>query len=248
MISSLQKRLSVIPIILYWPVIFTLTHIPIPKMIGELHLSDKNIHCFAYLVLVFLLWFATSPFEKINWRKPAVWWILLVVVWYGVIDEWLQGYVGRNPSVTDFFADLAGTFTGLILLSIFPFWPISLVLTGIAIFILTNLMNAGIAEQLPALNTAFHLFAYGLFSLLWTQYMYYLLPIRAPQPQWLTGATALPILLLSGMEIFSIVAGNDFRPGDIAASLTAIIIVIAAVYTISLLRYRFTQKPPAGGR
>lgn len=246
MASSRRKKLVIIPILLYWPAIFTLTHIPIPKMIGQFPISDKNLHCLAYLILVFLLWFAISPFEKVSWRRPAVWWILLVVVWYGVIDEWLQGYVGRNPSVTDFFADMAGAFIGLILLSIFPFWPVCLVLTGASIFVLSNLMNAGIADQLPVLNTAFHLFAYGLFSLLWTQYMHYLLPIRAPQPGWLIGAMALPILLLLGMESFSAVAGSGFRACNIITSLTAIAVVIAAFYLTALFRRRFTQKPPTG--
>ena len=100
--------LTIAALILYWPGIFILTHIPVsvPFLILRLQASDKILHFVAYLFLVFLLWFSINPDVKVNWRKASVWWILFVVVWYGVIDEWLQGYVGRSPDAMDFAADL----------------------------------------------------------------------------------------------------------------------------------------------
>lgn len=238
-----RQKLTIIPVLFYWPAIFILAHIPLPPIVFEnVPASDKTLHYLGYLVLVFLLWFAISPLKKANWRRASVWWVLLVVVWYGVVDEWLQGYTGRNPDVMDFLADLAGTLTGLILLSIFPFWPAYLVLTAAVIFVLTNLMQAGLADQLPVINAAFRLFAYALFSLLWVQYMHHLLPVRAPQPKWLIGTLALPIVFLLSVELFSMVAGNGFRPTDVIISLIAITATVGTISLMALFRQRFFER------
>ena len=172
-----------------------------------------------------------------------------MVVWYGAVDEWLQGYVGRNCDVMDFFADLAGALTGLILLSIFLFWPASLLVTSAVIFILTNLIQAAPTDQLRVINTAFHLFAYAFFTLLWIQYMNRLLPIKPPQPKWLIGALTPPTAFLLATESFSAITGrvpilqffakwgpNGFRLENIVVSLTAIVLVAAAFYFTAPLR------------
>jgi len=245
-----RQKLTVIPLLLYWPAIFILTHISpvsVPCWVVRMPVSDKSLHYFAYLVLVVLLWLAVSPGRKVNWRRATAWWVLFVVVWYGVFDEWLQSYVGRNPDVRDFLANLTGTLTGLILLSIFPFWAVSLALTGAVIFALTNLLlQTNLAEQLPVANAAFHLFAYAFFSLLWTQYMRHLLPIKAPEPKWLIGALALPMGFLLAVELFSAVAGNDFRMWDAITSAVGIVAVVAAIFLTALFRRGSTQKLSAG--
>jgi len=237
MILFNRQRLTIIPLLLYWPTIFILTHISIPPLSGvEIRTSDKTLHYFAYLILVFLIWLAISPGKKVNWRRAAVWWILLAVVWYGVADEWLQGYVGRNPDVRDFLADLAGVITGLILLSIFPFWPVSLVLTGSAIFVLTNFMKVNSVDEWLLLNLAFHLSAYILFSLLWLQYMNYLGLIKAPRFGWVIGAFALPGGFLATIELFSVITGNDFRPVEVIVALGGITIVVVANFLAAKLQ------------
>lgn len=115
MVLSRRRKLTIISLLLYWSGVFILTYIPVPQLVYKAQVSDKSLHFLVYLVLVFLLWFAISPNKKVNWRKAAVWWVLFVVVWYGVVDEWLQSYVGRTCDIMDFFADLAGTLAGLIL-------------------------------------------------------------------------------------------------------------------------------------
>lgn len=238
-----RRKLTVILLLLYWPAIFIVTHIPIPRTILEyIRTSDKTLHYLAYLILVFLLWFAINPNNKVDWRKAPVWWVLFVVAWYGAIDEWLQGYVGRSPDVRDFLADLAGAGTGLILLSIFAFWPASLILIGSGIFILTNYMRVDVAEQLPLANVAFNLGAYAFFALLWMRYMHHLLPVRAPQLRWLIGALALPISFLLSIELFSIIAGNDFRLLDVIISLAAIIMTVGGFFFTALLYRKSTGQ------
>jgi len=217
-----------------------------PQLALGIQVSDKGLHCLAYLVLVFLLWFAISPSRKVEWRRATVWWILFVVAWYGVFDEWLQGYVGRNPDVMDFFADLAGALIGLVLLTIFPFWSASVAITGAVIFVLTNFMGPNLADLLPVTNAVFHLLAYAFFSLLWTRYMHHFLPIKAPEPKWLIGALAVPTGLLLAAELFSAAAGNGFRPWCVMVSAVGIAAVVITIYLIGLFRSSFGRKLSGG--
>jgi len=248
MVISNRQKFTIILLLLYWPAIFTLTHIslpPTPAIFRNVWQPDKIFHCTVYLILVLLLWSATNPFRKVDWRRPAAWWILLVVVWYGVTDEWLQGYVHRNPDIMDFLADLTGAITALILLSIFHFWPAFLVLTGGSIFITTNLIRqANWPDQFPVINTAFCFFAYSFFCLLWMRYMHHFLPVKAPQLRWLTGALALPTALLMAAELFSAIAGSGHRPQDMTVSLGGIVIATAAVFLPAVFIRNFTGKIP----
>ncbi len=165
-----------------------------------------------------------------------------MVVWYGVLDEVLQGYVGRSPDVMDFFADLAGTLTGLALLTIFHFWPASLAITGSTIFALVNLAETNPADILPVTNATFYFFAYGFFSILWFRYMHRLLPLRAPELKWLIGVSALPIGLLISVESFSALAGNSLEPARLIASAAGILSVAAVIFLIAIVCLRFTKK------
>jgi VanZ family protein len=227
MALSRRQKLTIISLLVYWPGVFILAHIPIPQLVYKAQVSDKSIHFLVYLVLVFLLWFTISPIKKVNWHKAAVWWVLFVVVWYGVIDEVLQGYVGRSCDVRDFLADLAGTFAGLILFSFFTFWPVLLAVMGIVIFGLTNLARTNLAELVPISNAMFHLFGYGFFTLLWIQNIHLYLPMKAPKPKWIITALALPIGLLLTVKSFSVFYSKDFGVRDAivaAAGVTAVVV------------------------
>jgi VanZ family protein len=236
MTLSRRQKLTIISLLVYWPGIFILAHIPIPQLVYKAQVSDKSLHFLAYLVLAFLFWFAISPDKKVHWRKAAVWWVLLVVVWYGVVDEVLQGYVGRSCDVMDFFANLVGTLAGLILFSFFAFWPVLLVVMGITIFTLTNLARANMSELLPITSAIFHLFAYAFFTMLWVQYIHLFLPTKAPKPKWLIAALALPIGFLLTVKLFSIIFGRYFVVRDIILSAVGITAVVATVYLIALFR------------
>ncbi len=231
--------LTIIALVLYWPGIFILMHIPMPVPLFEVHVSDKTLHFLAYFVLVFLLWFAINPNAKVSWRKPAMWWILFVVVWYGVFDEWLQGYVGRDPDIMDFLADLGGSVAALILLSILNFWTAALIVTGGTIFIFTNFVRANPAEWVALPGPVFYFLSYIFFSVLWMRWMYHFVPVKIPQPKWLIGALGVPLLFLSLTNLFSlIVAGNGnilsmiFSAGGITAA-------VFAAYLKACYRRRF---------
>lgn len=242
MALSRQQKVIVISLVSYWLTLFILTHIPIPQLVREAGVSDKSLHFLAYLILTFLLWFAISPDRKVNWRWPAVWWVLFVIVAYALLDEWLQGYVrGRSRDVMDLVANLAGTLTGLILFSFFTFWPAALLVMGATIFGLTNITRANLADLLPIANAMFHLFAYPIFALLWVQCIQLFLELRPPKPRWLITALAAPIGLLLAVKSFAVILGKDFALPDIIISAGGIIVVIATIYLASL--FRKTQAP-----
>ena len=136
MVLLRNKKLTITLLALYWPVLFILTHVPIPKrMLANLDTSDKTLHFCAYFILAFLTWLAIGAAGKINWRKKNIWWIFLTIIVYAVLDEWLQGYVGRNCDFMDFLADLAGSISCLILLSFFSVRTVSIVVAAIIIFL-----------------------------------------------------------------------------------------------------------------
>ncbi len=246
---KLFKRhlLTIITLVLYWPGIFILTHIPVPASpLFEVHVSDKILHFLAYFILVFLLWFAINPNAKVSWRRPAAWWILFVVVWYGVFDEWLQEYVGRDPDIMDFLADLSGSVAALILLSILNFWTAALIITGGTIFLFTNFAQANPAEWIGLPSPVFYLLSYIFFSMLWIRWMYHFVPAKTPQPKWLTGALGMPLLFLTLTNLFSLIVVGNEKILSTVFSAVGIIAVVLTAYLTTCHRQRFNERMSPG--
>ncbi len=242
MALSRQQKLIIISLAFYWPTLFILAHIPIPQLVRKADVSDKGLHFLAYVILSFLLWSAINPYKKVNWHKATVWWVLLVIVWYGVIDEVLQGFVtGRSCDIGDFFADLAGTLTSLIMLSIFTFWPCSLLVTGVTIFGLTNITRLSLADLLPRTNAAFHLFAYALFTLLWIRYLHYSMSLKAPKLKWLIAALILPMGLLLAVSLGSLILGRSIAITDVIISAIGIIAVVGIIFVSRLCKNQISK-------
>lgn len=222
---------------LYWPAFFISAHIPIPRVVLKANVSDKSLHFLAYLILTFLLWFAILGNRKANWRKAATWLMLLLIAGYGVVDELLQNLVaGRSCDVRDLYADMVGGLTGLIICSIFPFWPAALIVTAIFIFGITNVARANVADLLPTASALFYLFAYAFFTLLWLQSLKpyasrfdsQRLSIRS-----VVLALAAPVTLLLTVKLTSVVLGRMYAVRDMLISAAGIGVVVVAVYFIA---------------
>ena len=247
MALSRKQKVTIISLVFYWPAFFILAHIPVPLLVRRAGVSDKGLHFLAYLILVFLLWFAISGDKKVNWRRACrdlappseprragVWWVFFVATGYGIVDELLQGCVGRNCDVRDMVANLAGTLAGLILFSVFSFWPAALLVTGTVIFGITNIARANLAELVPVTNAVFHLFAYAIFTMLWVRYMHLLLLLKPPKPKWLMAALAGPTVLLLTVKLSSLVLGKGFGLREVIVSLVGIVAVITIIYLVAL--------------
>jgi VanZ family protein len=228
---------------IYWPALFVATHIPVPQFVGKVGMSDKTLHIIAYLILIFLWWTTISPHEKVNWKKAKVWITLVLIVWYGAMDEWLQHYVGRGPSVYDFYADLVGTLIGLAILTLFSFWPAALTFSAILIFMFTNLTSADLIGTNIFTNTAFHFIAYAGFSLVWIQCMERFMTFATNRSKWLVIAITGPSALLAIVKAGSLALGKSVWAEDCAAAVTAMIAAVTISIIVSmLLRSRARKK------
>ena len=237
MTLSHQQKIAICVLVLYWPALFVLAHIPMPRLVQDADVSDKSLHFLTYLVLTFLLWSAVSGNRKVKWRRAAPWLVFFVIVMYGIFDEWLQGYVaGRSCDVRDFFADTAGVLAGLILSSFFTFWPAGFLVTAAFIFGITNVTRANLADLLPVTNAVFHLVAYAVLTYLWINCMYLFSAAKAPNAKWFMLALAGPTSFLIIVRLFSIIAGKDFALYDIIISFGAIAAVVAVFYLGALFR------------
>jgi VanZ family protein len=247
MALSRRQKVTIISLVFYWLSFFILAHIPEPDLVGKAGVSDKGLHFLAYLILVFLLWFAISGDKKVNWRRACrdlappseprragVWWVFFVATGYGIVDELLQGCVGRNCDVRDMVANLAGTLAGLILFSVFTFWPVALLVAGTVIFGVTNIARENLAELIPVTFAMFHLFAYAIFSMLWICYIHLFLSLKPPKAKWLIAALAGPTMLLLTVKLFSVILGKGFGLREVIVSLVGIAAVIILIYMVAL--------------
>lgn len=224
---------------IYWPVLFVLTHIPVPTIAGQSGMSDKMMHLLAYLVLVFFVWLAISPYEKVRWNRAKVWIVLAIIVWYGVMDEWLQGKVGRQMELLDFLYNLAGAILGLVILSILSFWTASLSISAIYIFVITNCSDLLNLYPRLHLNTAFHLTAYAAMTLIWIQHLDRNGQFRKSHPTWPLIAISLPLGLLTAIKLIGCFFYN--RPLwwiDIATAIFGIATTILISYFIFITKLK----------
>ncbi len=229
MTLSTWQKITKIALYLYWPALFIASHIPIPQPIRRAGVSDKTLHFLAYLTLTFLLWFAVSGVQKINWRKLWPWLLLLTLIIYGIIDEFLQGFVpGRSPDAMDFVADMAGILTGMMLFTLLSFWQSGLVIAAMVIFGVANLSRVNLAVVLPITYAIFHLFAYAVFTVLWIYcvQIYTSVSAKATRIKWLLAVLAAPLGLLLAVKLFAVFFGKGFTVADTITSVGAIIAVV----------------------
>jgi VanZ family protein len=259
MALSRRQKLIVIMLLFYWPSVFIFAHIPIPDLVQQAGVSDKSIHFVAYWILAFLLFCVVNPDKKVKWSKVVVWRILFLIAAYGIIDEWLQGYVaGRNSDIMDFFLDVAGAVASLVVLTFFAFWPALLVITAVTIFILTNVTRVDLADLLPVTNRVLHLFAYVFFTILWIRYIHlrtnyspqciatdelshhpgfgYFSHAKVMGVKRLIVMLALPVGLLLATKLGSLVLGRDFTCPEMIISTIGIGGVVAVAGVSALIR------------
>ena len=91
-----------------WAVLFVIMHIPIPAIaLRSVSFPDRVLHFIAYFVLTCL---GASHYRTT--RSGSLIGVLLawalVYAGYAALDEWLQQFVRRTPSLGDWLADVSG--------------------------------------------------------------------------------------------------------------------------------------------
>jgi hypothetical protein len=235
----LRRHISVlIALGIYWPFLFWLTHIPVPAVARQSGMSDKSMHVMAYFLLTFLIWFAISPYQKVQWNKAKPWCVILAVILYGVIDEVIQAKVGRSGDVMDFMADLFGVVLALGLLSILGFWGSLLTVSAVFIFVLSDISRLMTLAQYANYATVFHFTAYSAFALIWVQWLQRFSTIIPGKAVWLTVSFFVPMGLLAGVKLAALALG---RPFDVLNSGVAVFGITAAVM-VSWVVSEFSRK------
>ena len=241
-----RRKLAIISLAIFWPTLFVLSHIPIPKQVQQADVLDKGLHVLAYMTLVFLVWISLNPEDRVRWRKATVWCVLLTIAVYGVIDEVLQQYVGRSCDRMDWVADMAGALTGCLVLTFFSFWPAAAICGAVLICGLTNIARERLADVAPVANAVFHLFSYAIFTLTWIRCMRRFQTLRVPRPKlkWLLTALTPPMLLLVVVKGYSIWLGREFPIQDVILSVGGIVTVVGVVWAMFLYRKSTAQGTP----
>jgi len=226
--QALRRKVLILLLALYWPVLFILAHIRMPEIVRQAGVSDKTLHFLAYMILVFLLWGVISPYQKVHWCKATVWWLLLVVVGYGVVDEWLQGYIGRTPDARDFLADLGGTMMSLGLLSFLDFWLVATILSALTLFMLNCLTHADLTSLLPAANPILHFLGYGLLAALWIRYRSHSRPEKPRRWGHAPWAFLVAMGVLAAIKSIAWTQGKRPAIGDLLIAATGIVVAVVA--------------------
>jgi VanZ family protein len=101
-----------------WAGLFVLTHIPVPKGMPPIRVSDKVIHGVAYFVLAMLGGRAALKRGRIlTWRWIAAWTVVYAL--YAAGDERLQSFVGRTCDVLDWLFDVLGVGLAMAILALY---------------------------------------------------------------------------------------------------------------------------------
>ncbi|MDH7600300.1 MAG: VanZ family protein [Sedimentisphaerales bacterium] len=164
-ITRTEKYFRIVALLVYWATLVILAHIQIPQPVRQTSFPDKALHIIAYMGLTLLLWGVVRPGQRVNWSRASAWLIMLVILLYGLVDEWTQGFTkDRTADIRDLVADIIGASATLGILTILSFWDAALVLLGAGLIGLTSLTRIELSAVMPAGGIVFYGLVYGTFS------------------------------------------------------------------------------------
>jgi VanZ family protein len=222
-----RHKITIVFSVLYLITLFTVTHMPIPKLVYQANVSDKWLHFLAYMNLFFLLWFSVNSDRKANWRSWAIWLIIAGAFILGGIDELTQPYTGRTCDIQDFAADAEGILGGLIIFAFLPFWPSFLAVWAISIFGVATLISADLSKVAPNLDAVYHILAYAGLTLIWAQLINLYLSAKTIISRFVL-MISVPLGLMFLVKASSMLLGRYFTDMEMLFSGGAIIVVSAA--------------------
>ncbi|NQV28353.1 MAG: VanZ family protein [Rhodopirellula sp.] len=117
---SVLNRVATPATACYWLALYVGTHIPNPKVLDALHVSDKLLHFSAYFGLFLVL---ALRIRIIHAAWPTMKQTILLATMaslYSAFDEITQGIplINRHPDVMDAVADCAGVAVAILVVGI----------------------------------------------------------------------------------------------------------------------------------
>src|SRR4051812_14758594 len=106
--------------ILYWGLLFTLTHLPPSKIHEPTSLTDKQCHFIAYAVLSFSV--GVTLMVTLPGRRWIPLFVIALAMAYGAIDERTQPMFGRDCELGDWIADSLGSVAAAVVLFVIAFF------------------------------------------------------------------------------------------------------------------------------
>ncbi len=105
MTERMHRTIALTITSIYWAGMFIATHLP-PTRVPRTRVSDKVTHFTAYAILAgLLLW----SLRQIGFSpRAAAWLVVTIALIYAALDEYLQIFVGRICSMSDWLANAAG--------------------------------------------------------------------------------------------------------------------------------------------
>ncbi len=234
---SKTRKISLVILLLYWPLIFILTHVPLQQeLLQQIQASDKTLHFLVYFILSFLLYFAVEPAGKLSLKSRKVWLLFSALLFYAAADEWLQGIVGRSSDFLDFIANLTGVVAAFVLLSFLSFQPALLIFTAVSIIVITKAAQMRFTGRLSFIKPAVYSLAYAFFTVIWCCCIRSTKSLKSSKFKWLVAAFALPLTIFLAAAFFSFVLANSFQLPEIICSLAAIFAAVTISYLTNLSR------------
>lgn len=91
----------------FWAVLFVIMHVPPPELARHLGRADRVAHFAAYFILASLGAYHVRRSLDGSIVAALMSWAVVYFA-YAAVDEWLQRFVSRTPSFSDWLADVAG--------------------------------------------------------------------------------------------------------------------------------------------
>jgi VanZ family protein len=97
----------------YWAFAVVVAHLPVTGLNQpQIKNADKMVHVGLYFGLTCLGAVAVARRADGTYSASRIWGWALLYVAYAALDEWLQQFVSRTPSLWDWVADSIGVLLG----------------------------------------------------------------------------------------------------------------------------------------
>jgi hypothetical protein len=165
-----QKFFTII-LIFYWVGIFIATHIPVPSWTGQMGMSDKTMHFFAYMVLAFLLGLSRSFDKKANWKELRPWLLSTIVVLYGLADELSQHFMNRSTDISDFVANILGLGVAMAIATVLSSYHIAMILVTVCLLFAPAIVRSQLIPQDSVYEAAAYMAGFAIITAAWIKYL-----------------------------------------------------------------------------
>ncbi len=236
-LSFLRKHLVLlIPwavLCIYWLTIFIATHTPTGKLpavtvVGK----DKTMHYVAYLGLGIFFWLAYYRDTRPTFKEKKTWFVVLMLVGYGMLDELTQWFVGRTTSIVDLCFDSLGILSSLLIIFLIRKLSHWLILIWIAFFVFTHwplqTPFVTVPESFNPLLDLAYMACYCTITMMWWRCISPKSKFIVNRSTILSTIIVMTIYLLIDQFILIILMKRDFDQNILNASLSSILVGIIA--------------------